>query len=68
MQDFRNLPVWAFIVEAVMEDALASLIEIKRMLSTSLFVDSQSGRQSKRRDAQSERPSQPRHSKLTADS
>ena len=52
----------AFIVEAVMEEALASLIEIKRMLSgliSSLFVDSRSRTQSKLRGGQSEQHRSP---------
>ena len=52
----------AFIAEAVMEEALASLIEIKRMLSgliSSLFVDSRSRTQSKLRGGQSEQHRSP---------
>ena len=54
----------AFIVEATMEESLAALIEIKRMLSgliSSLFVDSRSGKEPKRR-GQSEQSSLPRRS------
>jgi four helix bundle protein len=54
----------AFIVEASMEESLAVLIEIKRMLSgliSSLFVNSSSGKEPKRR-GQSEQSPLPRRS------